>query len=141
MLAAEGVIEMMKEESTGGAESAGEMDVLKVLAGAATELSKSVIGGSNLLVVKTRRGKRIKKSDMHNGTGASKKAADKTDTSVESQQKKSENKKPMKQNSPPPAAEKEDHVHLSVREKSKAVTPQEEEEAERKKKVRVIAQT
>ena len=135
-------MEMMNEESTGitCAESAGEMDVLQVLVGAATELSKSAIGGSSRGENVHRRGNRVKKGEMHNGTRASKKAADKRDTSVESQQKKSENKKPMKQNSPPPAAKKEDHVHLSVREKSKAITPQEEEEAERKKKVRVTAQ-
>ncbi len=137
-------MEMMNEESTGVtcAESAGEMDVLQVLVGAATELSKSAIGGSSRGENVHRRGNRVKKGEMHNGTRASKKAVDKTDTgaSVESQQKKSENKKPMKQNSPPPAAKKEDHVHLSVREKRKAITPQEEEEAERKKKVRVTAQ-
>jgi hypothetical protein len=144
MLAAEGVMEMMNEESTGVAcaESAGEMDVLQVLVGAATELSKSAIGSSNQGENVHRRGKRVKKGEMHNGTGASKKAVDKTDTSAESQQNKSERKKPIKQNSPPPAAaEKEDHLHLSVRERSKALTPQEDEDAERKKKVRVTEQT
>jgi hypothetical protein len=143
MLAAVGVMEMMNEESTGVAcaESAGEMDVLQVLVGAATELSKGAIGSSNQDETVHRRGNRVKRGEMHNGTGASKKAVEKTDTSAKSQQKEIERKKPIQQNSPPPAAaEKEDHVHLSVREKSKAITPQEGEEAERKKKVRVTAQ-